>query len=723
MDEEKRRSSEIDDWIRGLLPEFAADINMGRSGYNHHNNKANTAIMTVNQRVEGSTLFRDFSQNHQTSSNMASERPNIYQFPTQSNPYPSNSRQNRQGPILNAQSVGSQAQTTRLGSFQALAESTSQPEPANYIGWVDEAYHKILKMKEMFLPDVLTLYKRAQEARQSANNAETVTKYEKVRTSTEKVINFLRMSRSDISRWRMEKLHQTMNDLVKFANNARASNSHARKQNRRVPEPNNGGLLENIVQFNSTQPSFDRPNSCGIYNPTRPAVLQSNQKDVRQTGFDQRAFQMFLNQTQPNSNKVLGQSSRDSVTNVSTTATLQNQLQQNDQAVKRRKSKQHVESPRRFAGLGQRWSPLTAAAVSPQNSQQSNSQMEMKDLSSLSPASKFSKSGTVSVSASPCAFPAPLTPLTPCSKPVDFARSPLSIDDKSCRFPQNSADPPLPDTSRTLIVADAREVMRPAVNTESTEKAVPSRDEEGDPVKRLVDAVTAMSPRALNSAIQDMDAVTSLTDRIATNFVHGDSTKVVFHDLVDDISKFRMQSPMKDRTETETQYFSSGSGERLVKEPIDMLLQEIKEINQRFMEVKVDVMNMDRVLKIGFDEGVVIRCSYVPVGPASQQMIHKLLLELFVPVNYPTVSPTASKRMPHGCCDSEDGIFFWAKANLNFSLRLRKFSQPITVKQMARAWEVSAREVLVEYAELMGGGSFSASRCGGEWQNFSSLCC
>ncbi|KAL6555305.1 hypothetical protein OROGR_006563 [Orobanche gracilis] len=726
MDEEIRRSSEIDDWIRGLLPDFAADINIRRSGYNHHNNKANTAIMTSNNNNNnnnsnptsmwqqhpqlGSTLFQDFSHNHQTSSNTASERPNIYQFPTRSNPYPNNSRQNRQAEVLNAQGVGNQAQTTRLGSLQAFPESTSQTEAANYVGWVDEAYQKILKMKEMFLPDVLILYKRAQEARKSfctgnmfrkANNAETVTKSEKLRTSTEKVINFLRMSRSDILRWRMEKLHQSMNDIVKFLNHARAINSHARKQNQRVPEPQNGGLLESVVQFNSTQPqsqpSFDRPKS---------AVLPSNQKGVRQTGFDQRAFQMFVNQTQPNST-----SSRDSVTPVSNTATLQNQPQQNDQAVKRRKSKQHVESPRRFAGLGQRWSPLTAGSGSPQNAQQSKSKMEMKDLLSLSSASKFSKSGTVSVSASPSAFPAPLTPLTPCSKPIDIARSPLSIEDQSCRFPQNSADSQLPDTSRNLIVADAREVMRPGVNTVSTEKAVPSRDEEGDPVKRLVDAVTAMSPRSLNSAIQDMDAVTSLTDRIATNFVHGDSTKVVFHDLVDDIRKFRMQSPMKDQTETETQYCSSGSGERLEKEPTDMLLQEIKEINQRFMEVKVDVMNMDHVLKIGF-EGVVIRCSYVPVGPASQQMIHKLLLELIVPVNYPSVSPTASERMPHGCGDSEDGIFFWTKANSSFSLRLRKFSQPITIKQMARAWEVSAREVFVEYAELMGGGSFSASRCG-----------
>ncbi|KAL6531611.1 hypothetical protein OROMI_027974 [Orobanche minor] len=75
------------------------------------------------------------------------------------------------------------------------------------------------------------------------------------------------------------------------------------------------------------------------------------------------------------------------------------------------------------------------------------------------------------------------------------------------------------------------------------------------------------------------------------------------------------------------------------------------------MEVKVDVMNMDRVLKIGFDEGVVIRCSYVPVGQASQQMIHKLLLELIVPVKYPTISPTASKRMPHGLI-RKMGFFF-----------------------------------------------------------------
>ncbi|KAL6531610.1 hypothetical protein OROMI_027973 [Orobanche minor] len=77
-------------------------------------------------------------------------------------------------------------------------------------------------------------------------------------------------------------------------------------------------------------------------------------------------------------------------------------------------------------------------------------------------------------------------------------------------------------------------------------------------------------------------------------------------------------------------------------EPIDMLLQEIKDINQRFMEVKVDVMNMDSVLKVGFDEGVVIRCSYVPVGPTSQQMVHKLPPELILPVKYPTISPTTS---------------------------------------------------------------------------------
>ncbi|KAL6526190.1 hypothetical protein OROMI_029830 [Orobanche minor] len=86
-----------------------------------------------------------------------------------------------------------------------------------------------------------------------------------------------------------------------------------------------------------------------------------------------------------------------------------------------------------------------------------------------------------------------------------------------------------------------------------------------------------------------------------------------------------------------------------------MLLQEIKEINQRFMEVKVDVMNMDRVLKIGFDEGVVIRCSYVPVGQASQQIV--MHSELIVPVKYPTISPTASKRMPHGLIRKK-GFFF-----------------------------------------------------------------
>lgn len=67
------------------------------------------------------------------------------------------------------------------------------------------------------------------------------------------------------------------------------------------------------------------------------------------------------------------------------------------------------------------------------------------------------------------------------------------------------------------------------------------------------------------------------------------------------------------------------------------------------------------------------------------------------------------------CSDAEEGKYLWMKAKSNFSLSLRKFSQPISVKEMAEAWDVCAREVFHEFAEQIGGGNFSSTY--GKWEN------
>ncbi|GER51936.1 transcription cofactor, partial [Striga asiatica] len=491
----------------------------------------------------------------------------------------------------------------------------------------------ILQMKNMFLADVLELYKRSQNAKNSTNNAESIASCEKVRIATERIFSFLHMSRSNISRWQKDKLYRTMKDVVDYMNQARLSNSFPQNQNQRA-------------QINGL-------------NQTRPSGPSN------QSGLDHRAHSIFLSPTQPNNDGVLGR--LDSVTPIS--PDLEKKQLKEQAVVKRLKSTQN--SPR----FNQRLSRVSCGSASALNSQKSS--LPASPLSSSS--SKLSKSVAIS----------PLTPLTPNLKPVDFAKSPLSVDDSS-KFSANSGD-------RLLKEEEAR---RKIISTD--EKLLEKS------------GVTSVSHRALNSAIQDMNVIASLTDRIAESFLHSDSPRILADDIRYSMAKDQFETTTCQEIVTETGFCNTNNVEkRLNKKASDELFEEIQAINQRVMEVKVDVMNIDEVSRTGFDECALIRCSYVPIGPASQQMIHKLNLELIVPPNYPNFSPTVAEKMPSDCGESEEGKSLWRKAKSNLGLRLRPFSQPISVKQIARAWEISAREVFLEYAVQMGGGSFSSRY--GEW--------
>lgn len=55
------------------------------------------------------------------------------------------------------------------------------------------------------------------------------------------------------------------------------------------------------------------------------------------------------------------------------------------------------------------------------------------------------------------------------------------------------------------------------------------------------------------------------------------------------------------------------------------------------------------------------------------------------------------------------------KAKSRFSVSLRSLSQPMTLKDIARTWDVCARAVISEYAQQSGGGTFSSKY--GSWEN------
>jgi len=55
------------------------------------------------------------------------------------------------------------------------------------------------------------------------------------------------------------------------------------------------------------------------------------------------------------------------------------------------------------------------------------------------------------------------------------------------------------------------------------------------------------------------------------------------------------------------------------------------------------------------------------------------------------------------------------KARSKFSTSLRSLSQPMSLGEIARTWDVCARRVISEHAQQSGGGSFSSKY--GTWEN------
>lgn len=55
------------------------------------------------------------------------------------------------------------------------------------------------------------------------------------------------------------------------------------------------------------------------------------------------------------------------------------------------------------------------------------------------------------------------------------------------------------------------------------------------------------------------------------------------------------------------------------------------------------------------------------------------------------------------------------KVKSRFSISLRSLSQPMSLKEIARTWDICARAVISEYAQQTGGGTFSSKY--GTWEN------
>ncbi|XP_075084129.1 mediator of RNA polymerase II transcription subunit 15a isoform X3 [Nicotiana tabacum] len=276
-------------------------------------------------------------------------------------------------------------------------------------------------------------------------------------------------------------------------------------------------------------------------------------------------------------------------------------------------------------------------------------------------------------------------------------------------------------------------------------------------LERLMKVVKNMSPKALNSSISDISSVVSMMDRTAGSAPGNGSRATVGEDLVA-TTKCRLQATnysaqdglpgakKQKRHRTSDVVSSSGcvndsfwqlngseasesesTSVKIPKPEVNhALVEEIWNINRQLIDTVVEISDE------GFDpsavasateggEGTTVKCSFtsVALSPslksqyASAQMSQIQPLRLLVPANYPDCSLVLLDEFPVEVSKKYEDHSMKAKSR--FGVFLRNFSQPMSLKDIAKTWDVCARSVISECAQQNGGGTLSSKY--GSWEN------
>lgn len=412
-------------------------------------------------------------------------------------------------------------------------------------------------------------------------------------------------------------------------------------------------------------------------------------------------------------------------------------------------------------------SPQLLQTASPQISQHSSPQIDQQNL--LPPLTKV---GTPLQSAnSPFVVPTPSPPLAPSPMPVDPEKPILGVSSITtstnlghqqtggASAPAQSLAIGTPGISASPLLAEFSGPDGTHGNALAPSSGKSTVTEQ--PIERLINAVKSMSPKALSAAVSGIGSVVSMIDRIAGSAPGNGSRAAVGEDLVA-MTKCRLQArnvanqdgtngskrmkryttalplnvassggsmndSIKQFAAAEASDLESTATSSIKKPRIEAnhaLWEEIREINQRLIDTVVDISDEDvdpTAAAAGGAEGTVVKCSYIAVALSpslksqytSAQMSPIQPLWLLIPSNYPNCSPKLLDKFPvESSKESED---LSAKVRSRFSMSLRSLSQPMSLGEIARTWDVCARTVISEHAQRSGGGSFSSKY--GTWGN------
>jgi PAX-interacting protein 1 len=284
------------------------------------------------------------------------------------------------------------------------------------------------------------------------------------------------------------------------------------------------------------------------------------------------------------------------------------------------------------------------------------------------------------------------------------------------------------------------------------------------PLERLIKVINSMSPKALSSAVNDIGSVVSLIDRMAGSAPGNGSRAAVGEDLVA-MTKCRLQArnlmsqdgsaatkrmrrrmssmplstassggsvtnSLQQHNNLESPEMESTATSKIKRPRLEMnhaLRDEIREINHQLIDTVVDVSEDDNdaaaAAAVGRD-GIVVKCSYnaTALSPSmknryrSSQMTPISPLRLLIPENYPNSSPILIDRAPVEPCKEYEDLS--SRARSNFHATVRTLPQPMSLKELAKTWDLCARSTVAEYAQQCGGGSFSSRF--GAWESCAS---
>ncbi|KAF4386189.1 hypothetical protein F8388_016441 [Cannabis sativa] len=660
-----------------------------------------------------------------------------------------------------------QAQRPLPDTSSTSVDSTATGH-ATGVDWQEEVYQKIKTMKELYLPELLEMYHKIAGKLQQLDSlpqqpkSEQLDKLKLFKTTLERTIQFLQVPKVNIIPGYKEKLIHYEKQIISFINTNRPRKPVSQLQQGH-PSSHMHSMQQPQSQINQVQSHENQINPQLQSKNVQSSVGPMQQNSM--TSFQQNSMpalsavsttqQNVMNTLQSSSNVDSGQGNALN----SLQQTPVNAHQQANSGV----FQQHLPAGQRNAYSHQQLKSNSPFSISSNQLLQASSPLQHSspqvDQQNLLPS--LTKIGTPLQSVSSPFVPSPPTPLAPSPMPSDSDKphhgassltnaGNVGQQQTSVVAPAQSLAIGTPGISASPLLAEFSGPDGTHGNTLVSVSGKSSVTEQ--PLDRLMKAVKAMSPKALNASVRDIGSVVSMVDRFAGSAPGNGSRAAVGEDLVA-MTNCRLQvrnfmshdgtngtrkmkrytsamplnvvssaSSINDSEKSELESTATSGIKRSKLEAIHALKEEIREINLRLIDTVIDISEESSAVAAAAKggEGTIVKCSFsaVALSPnmklqyASAQMSPIQPLRLLVPTNYPNCSPILLDVFPVEASKEYEDLS--VKTKSRFSISLRTLSQPMSLGAMVRTWDVCARAVISEHAQRSGGGSFSSKY--GTWE-------